>query len=122
MHLLRSTEFITRLITGIVLGIGFWAIYFYLPPIFFSLVLLSILLMIIVYEWTRFFSVNTVTFWLLMPFYLVLPFVLLIILNHDPLYRDLLLILFVIVFSFDTGSYIGGNILGKHYICQTISP
>lgn len=122
MHLLRSIEFIKRLITGIVLGIGFWAIYFYCPPIFFSLVLIAILLMIIVYEWTRFFSVNTLTFWLSMPLYLILPFVLLILLNHDPLYRDLLLILFVIVFSFDTGSYIGGNLFGKHYISQTISP
>lgn len=122
MHLLHSTEFLKRLLTGIFLGIGFWAIYFYLPPIFFSLILVLILLMIIIYEWTRFFSVNTIGFWLLMPFYLILPFVLLILLNHDPLYRDLILVLFVIVFSFDTGSYIGGNLFGNHYICKSISP
>jgi len=122
MHLLRSTELITRLITGIVLGLGFWGIYFYLPPIFFSIVLVFILLMIIVYEWTRFFSIHTITFWFLMPLYLILPFTLLILLNHDPLYRDLVLILFVIVFSFDTGSYIAGNLLGKHPLCESISP
>ena len=122
MRLPLSTEFIKRLITGILLGIGFWAVYFYLPPLFFSLILLVILLLIIVYEWTQFFPINTPLFWLLMPPYLILPFALLIVLNHSPIYHELLLILFILVFSFDTGSYITGNLLGKHYICQSISP
>lgn len=74
MHLPLSTEFIKRLITGIFLGIGFWGVYFYLPPIYFSLILLSILLLIIVYEWTRFFPIDTPLFWLLMPPYLIFPF------------------------------------------------
>ena len=122
MHLTLSTEFLKRLATGIYLGLGLWGLYFYLPSIFFSLILVVILLLIIVYEWTRFFPVNTPIFWFLMPLYLILPFTLLIILNHDPNYHELVLILFILVFSFDTGSYITGTLLGKHHICQSISP
>lgn len=122
MHLTVSTNFIARFVTSVVLGLGFWAIYFYFPPIFFSLILFGILLLIIIYEWTRFFPVNTPLFWLLMPPYLILPFALLIVLNHDPQYHQLLLILFILVFSFDTGSYVVGNLIGKHPIWQSISP
>jgi len=122
MRLTLSTEFIKRLTTGIFIGLGFWMVYFYLPPIFFSLILITILLFIIAYEWTQFFPIDTLIFWLLMPFYLILPFMLLIILNHNPLYHELLLILFILVFSFDTGSYISGTLLGKHYINPLISP
>ena len=122
MRLPVSTEFISRLITGIVLGICFWAVYFYLPPIFFSLILLLILCLIITLEWTRFFPMKEPLFWLLLPLYLILPFGLLIFLNHTPAYHELLLILFIIVFSFDTGSYIVGSLAGKHHICQSISP
>lgn len=68
------------------------------------------------------FPVDTPIFWLLMPPYLLLPFAMLIKLNHNPAYHELLLILFIIVFSFDTGSYISGTLLGRHHICQSISP
>lgn len=122
MHLPLSTEFLKRLTTGIFLGLGFWIIYFYLPPIFFSLILVIILLFIITYEWTRFFPHDSLLFWFLMPPYLIVPFTLLIMLNHDPLYHELLLILFILVFSFDTGSYITGTLIGKHHICRSISP
>ena len=122
MHLTVSIEFIKRLITSVSLGLGFWGIYFYLPPSFFSLILGAILLLIITCEWSRFFSPSSPIFWLLMPPYLILPFMLLIKLNHDPIYHELLLILFIIVFGFDTGSYVVGTLSGKHYICKAISP
>jgi phosphatidate cytidylyltransferase len=122
MRLPPLTEFIKRVITGLFLGLGFWGVYFYLPPIFFSLILLLILLLIITKEWPRFFPVNKPLFWILMPPYLIMPFALLILLNHNPLYHELILILFIIVFSFDTGSYVTGNLIGKHHICKPISP
>lgn len=122
MRLQLSTEFFKRLITGITLGIGFWGIYFYLPPLFFSLILVVILILIILYEWTQIFPIDKPIFWILMPPYLIIPFGLLINLNHDPLYHELLLILFIIVFSFDTGSYITGTLIGKNHICRAISP
>ena len=42
--------------------------------------------------------------------------------NQDPQYHDLLLELFLIVASLDTGSYIIGSAFGKHKIAPGISP
>lgn len=117
-----STEFIQRFITGIALGLGFWIVFCYFPPICFSLLLLLILLLIIIFEWTRFFSIETPPFWILMALYLVIPFGMLIALNHSPNYHNLLFILFMLVFGFDTGSYIMGNLAGKRLIASSISP
>ena len=56
-----------------------------------------------------------------MPFYPILPFTFLIIMNQDPLYHSLLFVLFIIVSSFDTGSYLIGNVLGYHKLAPAIS-
>jgi phosphatidate cytidylyltransferase len=122
MHFLRSTEFIRRFVTGFALGLGFWIVLCYLPPLCFSLVLLLILVLIIIFEWTHFFPISAPTFWILMPIYLIIPFGFLISLNHTEPYRDLLFILFIVVFSFDTGSYLTGLTFGKTPICRSISP
>jgi phosphatidate cytidylyltransferase len=122
MRLPFSTNFIKRLSSSIALGVGFWAIYLYFSPIYFSCILGLILTLIIIFEWTHFFPISKPTFWLLMPLYLIIPFSLLIMLNNDPIHRELLFILFVLVFSFDTGSYIMGNLIGTHPIWLAISP
>ena len=116
------TEFITRVITAFVLGSCFWISFIYLSPIYFSCLLVGVLFIIMLFEWSRFFPFRRITFWLLWPFYPVLPFVLLIYLNQHPLYHNLLLELFLLVASFDSGSYIVGRLLGKHAIAPTISP
>lgn len=115
-------EFFKRLITALVLGLCFWIIFIYLSPIYFSLTLLIILALIITFEWKRLFPMEKPLFWLLMPLYPILPFALLIKMNHHPEYRELLFILFILVFSFDMGGYIVGSIIGKHIICPSISP
>lgn len=122
MRFQLSTEFIQRFITGIVLGVGFWITLVYLEPMCFSLLLLLILVLIIIFEWTAFFPIAKPTFWTLMPLYLIIPFGMLISLNHNPIYHDLLYILFILVFSFDTGSYITGSTMGKTPIWQSVSP
>lgn len=114
--------FIKRSITGFVLGLLFWLSFAYLPPFYFSLILAGILATIIIFEWTNFFNVRRLAFWLTMPLYPILPFVLLIIMNQNPLHHPLLFILFIIVSSFDTGSYIVGTFIGKHVLAPTISP
>src|SRR5437667_108907 len=96
MHFQPSIEFVQRFITGIALGIGFWIVFCYFPPVCFSLVLLLILLLIIIFEWTHLFPVSAPTFWALLPFYLIIPFGLLISLNHSVMYHDLLFILFIL--------------------------
>lgn len=122
MLFLATTELIKRSITGLILGIGFWVIFIYCPPICFSLLLLLILLLIIIFEWTLFFPISRPTFWALLPLYLIIPFGMLIALNHSQLYRELLFILFILIFSFDTGSYITGSLIGKTPLLEKISP
>lgn len=119
---LGLTQFAKRLATGFVLGVGFWTLFAYLPPIYFSLVLGIILTLIIVYEWKNFFDVTNLSFWLIMPFYPILPFACLISMNQNPAHHALLFVLFIIVFSFDTGSYLVGSTLGHHKIAPSISP
>lgn len=115
------TEFFQRLATSFFLGGCFWLSFIYFPPICFSFVLFAILIMIIVFEWRRFFAIYKFTYWVTLPFYPVLPFVLLILMNQDPRYHDLLLELFVIIASLDTGSYIVGTLIGRHKIAPQIS-
>ena len=121
MHLQLSSNFIQRVITSLVLGFLFWAIFIYLPPVYFSATLIGILCCIILFEWKRFFAITTPLFWLTLPIYPTLPFVLLIKMNNNPTVRPLLFILFILVFSFDTGSYIIGTLFGKRKIAPIIS-
>ncbi len=124
MHLwiVMNGKIIQRIVTGLILGILFWLSFIYLPSIYFSFILLGILLQIILVEWKNLFNSKNPIFWLLMPFYPIFPFILLILMNHHPLYRKLLFILFILVSSHDTGSYIIGNLIGKHKIYPLISP
>lgn len=115
-------QFFRRVITALALGLFFWLSFIYLPPLYFSFILLGILTLIIVFEWRNLFPIDNPSFWLIMPFYPILPFALIIWMNHQPVYRELLFILFILVSSHDTGSYIVGNILGKRKICPHISP
>jgi phosphatidate cytidylyltransferase len=117
-----AKNFFTRVITAFVLGLGFWFSFIYLPSIVFTCILLAILAAIILFEWCNFFDISTPLFWVTLPFYPVLPFALLIAMNHNPEYRDLLLFLFILVSSHDTGSYIVGKACGKNPIAPRISP
>lgn len=116
------SNFAKRVITSLMLGIIFWTLFAYLPPIYFSIILGLILGLIIIFEWKNFFNIEKLSFWLILPFYPILPFALLIAMNQNPAYHSLLFILFIIVFSFDTGSYCIGNIMGFHKLAPAISP
>lgn len=111
-----------RTITGIVLGTLFWTSFAYLPYWFFSCILCMIMIQIIFFEWKNLFDIRGITFWLLMPFYPILPFMFLMYMNHSLLYRPLLFILFIIVSAHDTGAYIIGSLFGSHTIAPKISP
>lgn len=115
-------DLVKRSITAFVLGSLFWFAMIYLSALQFTFILLMILAQIIIFEWKNFFAVTNRWFWLIMPFYPILPFALLIALNHDPVYRNLLLVLFIIVSSHDTGSYLAGNFFGRHPILPSVSP
>lgn len=109
-----------RIVTGMTLGsiltLGF------IYPLLFSFLLLAILTHILIVEWKNLLNWRSYTFWLLMPIYPILPFVLLILLNHEPVYRHLILYQFVIVSGLDTGGYLIGSTIGTHKIAPRISP
>jgi len=118
---IKSNAFL-RIITACIITLLFVSIFFYYPPRAFSLLLSVILSIIVTIEWKRIFPKSSFLCWSLLPFYPIIPFLLLILLNESPTYRILLLYLFLIVFSFDSGSYITGKIYGKHKIIPSISP
>jgi phosphatidate cytidylyltransferase len=111
-----------RILTGIVLGTGFWFLLLYAPALLFSCILLTILAIILMFEWPVLCNIRTCGFWLVMPLYPILPFVLLIALNQQPVYHTLVLMLFVMVSSYDTGGYLIGSLVGRHKIAPSISP
>ncbi|PKN03807.1 hypothetical protein CVU75_00365 [Candidatus Dependentiae bacterium HGW-Dependentiae-1] len=115
-------EITLRTLTSLTLGTLFFWAYMYIAPFYFSLVLAGILLQVVLFEWRMLFDLKKPLFWILMPLYPILPFILLILINQQPAYHPLLLVLFVLVCSHDTGSYLFGSLLGKNKIAPTVSP
>lgn len=84
--------------------------------------LVAILLTILLKEWKYFFNPTKAWFWIVMPWYPILPFALLIYMNGDYCYRSLIYFLFITVFAFDGTAYIAGSLFGRHKIIPSISP
>lgn len=120
--MITYNEATKRFITASVIATVFWAVFFYLPSVAFSILLLCILNIILILEWKNFFNLQGLWFWFIMPWYPILPFMLLIYMNNDPCYRNLVYFIFVIVFAFDATAYITGKLLGAHKIIPHISP
>jgi phosphatidate cytidylyltransferase len=118
------TEIVKRSITSTVLGLFVWIALEYLDPIVFTLFLVGASLHILFLEWPKFFSLQKLPFWLITPFYPILPLSLLLalILSPNASYHHLLFYLFVLVSSHDTGSFMVGTTYGKHKIAPAISP
>lgn len=108
-------QVIQRIITGSILAAGLTIIYTCLPPLFLSSIFALLLMVILLYEWPQFNS------WLMTPLYPIMPFISLIALNQGSS-RFLLLLLFVLVSTYDTGSYAAGKLFGKHPLILSISP
>lgn len=119
MKLSQSTK---RFISASILATCFWVVFFYLPSFIFSSMLGGILLTILIKEWGNIFKETNIFYWLMMPLYPILPFALLIYMNHQEPYRILVYYLFLLVFSFDTSSYLTGMLMGYHKVLPSISP
>lgn len=116
------TQFVLRVLTGIIFGVAFWGIYFLAPAWLFTVTLGAVAAIIVLFEWKNLYNPHQVFFWLFLPIYPILPFVLLMYLNYIPEYRILLLYLFLLAFAHDTAAYIAGSLFGYHKICPSISP
>jgi phosphatidate cytidylyltransferase len=114
-------EVITRAITGIIFISIILYTLFYLPPAYFTALLLAILAEILIVEWPR-LAKNTPHLWYLTPLYPILPFIILLIINHHPLRQQLLILLFATTWANDTGAYLAGKLFGKHKLLPSVSP
>jgi phosphatidate cytidylyltransferase len=92
-----------------------------IPSWYSSLFIAALLLMLLATEWPR-LALDNIYMWLLTPFYPVLPCVALIALNQESACRLLLALAIILASTHDTGSYIIGNLFGRHHISPTISP
>ncbi len=109
-----------RLITGFSLGLLALGLFF-LPAWAFGLLCLALLIRILVWEWPRLMKPQDPLFWLIMPFYPILPILMIIYLQFYG-YDLLNLMLITLVAGHDTGAYFIGKLLGKHPISPAISP
>lgn len=107
-------DVIPRTLTAVCLATVLLITYFYAPPML-SLLLVTSLVIILLYEWPQF------CFWWLTPLYPVAPFMLLILLNQSP-ERRLLLFLFIFSALFDCAGYFVGSIFGRHKLAPRLSP
>lgn len=109
-------ELALRSITGAALAIILGGSYLFLPAWILSVLLGIALLLILIIEWP---ALNE---WLLTPLYPILPFALAIMLNHNHLYRPLLIFALVMTTMHDMGGYIGGKLWGKTPLLPKVSP
>lgn len=119
MHL-QMNSLIKRLISGTIFLLILGSAYFYSEK-FFSILIIGILIEILFCEWPKLFDSKKIETWVLAIIYPILPFALIIFLNNI-IYRKLILLLFILVFTLDTGSYLVGKYLGKHKLWPRISP
>mgnify|MGYP000119544995 CR=1 FL=1 len=114
------TEHQKRVLTGgliapLILGL------FFVPPWIFAALCILIILRIVYKEWPRLFSPYDPLFWIILPFYPLLPCALIIYLQ---LYGFALLnlVLIGLIGIYDTFSYLAGKQWGKTPINRQISP
>ena len=109
-----------RAITAIFLVAGLWSLFFYCPPIFFSIAVF-IAMIIMLHELKNMLD-RSQKFLLLAPLYPIIPCAILIYMNQSPEYKILLYYLFILVFTFDSASYLAGKTYGKFWQTTKIVP
>ncbi len=113
-----------RIVTATFLAATLWALLFYCSPILFSIIILCMMCIMII-ELKNMVR-NLPQFLLLAPLYPIIPCLILIYLHQTPDYKILVPYLFLLIFSFDSVSYLAGSACSKfwttHKIIPAISP
>lgn len=114
-------KFLKRAYTGLFIALFVVTTIVYLPFWLYTLIILALLSIILYDEFPRLLKNYTLEDKILfVPLYPILPFIALIALHYFN--KWLTLLLFIMVFSHDVGSYIFGKLYGYHKICPAISP
>jgi phosphatidate cytidylyltransferase len=116
-------EFIKRVATSIALIFCFGGAYLH-SALLFSFVILSVMLIILIFEWPKLLSPERWYFWPITLFYPVLPCLALINLVFRYHGNDFYLPLYPIFIAWtaDTCGYFFGKLWGKHKMCPSVSP
>jgi phosphatidate cytidylyltransferase len=114
------SNFLLRTVTAffLVVLLGILSI---VPSIVSSLIIAALLMIVLVTEWPK-IARNHRLLWWLVPVYPILPFIMLIVLNESSAYRPLLGLAIILSAGHDTGSYVAGNLFGRHLIAPHVSP
>ena len=112
-----------RVCTSLFTGLIFLSAYLFFPFGFAGL-LIGILFVILLVEWPRLFPPTSLRFWLIMPFYPILPVACLLYLHSVYYHVHMLIPLYPYgaAWTVDIGSFFIGMFFGKHKICPQISP
>ena len=114
------SKFMIRTLTALCLSI-LCVVLYVVPAWYSSLFMAALLLVLLVTEWPR-IALNNIYFWLMTPFYPILPCIILIALNQENACRPLLALAIILASTHDTGSYLAGSLFGRHLIAPSISP
>ena len=111
-----------RTITGVGIGVVLLSAFFLLPAWCLPLFLVIVCAYILFFEWPLFCKGWTQWLWLFAPFYIVWPFLFILILSCTQGGRQELALMCLGAFSFDTGAYFAGSWWGRNFIAPSISP
>ena len=118
-----KNETVKRSVTGIILGFCFFGTYIHSTTLF-SLLLIAILLIVLIFEWPLLVNFNNKRNWIITFFYPTISFGILIYLNQTYHSTDFFLPLypFLVAWVGDTSGYLIGKPFGKYKVCPSISP
>lgn len=116
------SHFLLRVITSIVGLALLGCIFFTLPPVYFSGVILFVNLWAAFVELPRLVKQNRLFYWVLLVVYCAVPTWCALQLNQSELFRPLLLWAFLLTCYHDVAAYLVGTFVGHHKLAPTISP
>lgn len=111
---------IARLITGLFLILSLWLLLFILQPLFFAIAMICLIFGII-QELQKMMPSDLRLFFLL-PWYPIMPCLMLIFLHQSSDYHRLVAYIFELVFTFDTACYLAGTTYSRFATTHKIVP
>lgn len=111
-----------RISTATILILSFVYFFFIAKPAITSTAIIIALMYIIFFEYTKLLNYKTLQFWIILPFYPVLPFLLGAYMSYFNNYKELLFYSILMAQIQDVGGYVFGSIFGKHKLAPNLSP
>lgn len=112
---------LTRLFSGIALGVGLLLLLFISPHWFFAMVIGALFFYSALAELPRLLPPSQLLFWVVLCCYLLFPFAALIWFDQQ-VARTIIAIPFLLVALFDSASYVTGKLFGNHKLAPRVSP